>query len=69
MAHGKSSSDGYAGKEPTPSSPASGEVLSRVDPDGIITWLKPIGEPRVDAFWRKYAFLPQVRVAFPSSGS
>ena len=69
MDHGKLSSDDCAGEEPTPSPPAFGEVLSRASPDDIIIWLKPIGEPSVDAFWRKYPFPPQVYVALPSLGS
>ena len=69
MAHGKRSTDRCAGKELPPSLPASKEVLYYVDPNGVITWPKPIKEPCTDAFWRKYFFPPQIRVAFPSSSS
>ena len=69
MAHGKRSTDGCASEEPPLSLPAFEEVLSYVDPNSVITWLKPFGELRANAFWRKYSFPPQVRVAFPSLGS
>ena len=69
MDHGKHSTNGYAGEEPPLSPPAFGEVLSLTDPNGVITWLKHVGEPRANAFWRKYSFPPQVRFAFPSSSS
>ena len=58
MAHGKRSTDGCAGEEPPLSPPVSEEVLSRANSNGVITWLKPIKEPRVDVFWRKYSFPP-----------
>ena len=35
---------------------------------GIITWLKPIGEPQANALWKKFSFPPNVRVLFSSSG-
>ena len=45
----------------------SGEVLSSTNATGVITWLKPIGESRADAFWKKFSFPPYVRVSFSSS--
>ena len=44
-------------------------ALSRVDAARVITWLRPIREFRVDAFWKKFSFPPNIRVSFPSSGS
>ena len=43
------------------------DVSSRVDTDGVITWLRPIEEDRADAFWKRYSFPPNVLVAFPST--
>ena len=68
MAHGKHHTCDRVGEESPPSSPLSGEVTSRVDANGVLTRLKPVGDPNADAFWRKYSFPPQVRVSFPSSG-
>ena len=45
----------------------SKEDLSRADATRVITWLRPIGESRVDAFWKKFSFPPNVQVSFPSS--
>ena len=50
MAHGKLSIDGCASKEPPLSPPAFEEVLSCVDPNGVITWLKLVEKPHVDSF-------------------
>ena len=69
MAHGKCSTNGCAGEEPPPLLLASKEVIFHTDPDGIITWLKHVGEPRIDAFWMKYFFPPQFCVALPSLAS
>ena len=69
MAHEERSIDGCVCEEPPLSPLAFEEVLSRADPNGVITWLKLVGEPRVDAFWRKYSFPSQVCIAFPFSGS
>ena len=33
----------------------------------VITWLKHVGNARVDTFWKKYSFPPSVRVSFASS--
>ena len=38
----------------------SKEALSRADVIGVIKWLKPVGESRVDAFWKKFSFPPNV---------
>ena len=46
----------------------SEEALSRADATGVIMWLKPVGESRADAFWKKFSFPPNVRVSFPSLG-
>ena len=44
------------------------DVPSRVNANGVIMWLRPIGEARTYAFWRKFSFPPNVRVSFPSTG-
>ena len=64
MAHKKRFSDGCVGEEPHPLPPASKEVLSCADSDGIITWVKPVGEPHANAFWRKYASLRKFALPF-----
>ena len=69
MAHGKRSTDGCASEEPPLLLLASRVILSRADPNGVITWLKPVREAHTDAFWKKYSFPPRVRVASLSSGS
>ena len=56
MAHGKHHMGGRVGEESPLSSPLFEEVLSHVNANGVLTWLKPVGDPRVDAFWRKYSF-------------
>ena len=43
------------------------EALSCADATRVITWLRPIGESRADAFWKKFSFPPNVRVSFPFS--
>ena len=68
MTHGKHHMGDRVGEESSPSLPLSGEVLSHADANGVLTWLKPVRDPRMDAFWRKYTFPPQVRVSFPSLG-
>ena len=56
MACGNRLTDDSVDKEP-PSSPlVPGEVLSCVNADNVITWLKLVGEPRIEDFWRKYSF-------------
>ena len=55
----------YAGEEISSSS--FGDVPSRVDAIGVITWLRLIGEAQADVFWKRYPFLPNVWVLFPSS--
>ena len=47
---------------------SSKDVPSLADSTRVITWLKPVGEPRADAFWKKFSFLPSVRVPSMSSG-
>ena len=37
---------------------------ARVNADGVITWLKPVGETQVNVFWNKYSFPLNVRVSF-----
>ena len=44
------------------------EALLRADAIGVITWFRPVEESRVDAFWKKFFFLPNIWVSFPSSG-
>ena len=44
------------------------DALSSVDATGVITWLRLVGESRVDTFWKKIFFPPNVRVSFPSLG-
>ena len=44
------------------------DVPSRVNANGVITWLRPVGEARTYAFWRKFSFPPNVQVSFPSTG-
>ena len=44
------------------------EALSCADAIGVITWLKPVKESRVDVFWKKFSFSPNIRASFPSSG-
>ena len=44
------------------------DVPSLVDANGVITWLRPVGEARENTFWRKFSFPPNVRVSFPFSG-
>ena len=50
-----------------PSSTSYEDVPSRVDATGVITWLRLVGKPRVDVFWKKISFPPNVRVSFSSS--
>ena len=38
----------------------SKEALSRADVIRVITCLKPVVESRVDAFWKKFSFPPNV---------
>ena len=40
---------------------------SRVNVVWVIMWLRPIREPRTDAFWKKFSFPPNARVFFSSS--
>ena len=56
MAYEKHRIDGGAGKEQPLSPLASEEVPSCMDSNDVITWVKPVGEPRVNSFWRKYFF-------------
>ena len=35
-----------------------GEVLSCADANGVLTWLKLVGEPRADSFWKRFSFIP-----------
>ena len=51
-----------------PSSSSSEDAPSRVDATRVITWLKLVGEPRVNAFWKKISFPPNVQVSFSFSG-
>ena len=45
-----------------------GEVLLRGDAIVVITWLRPVGESRADALWKKFSFPSYVYVSFSSSG-
>ena len=47
------------------SSTSSEDVPSRVDANGVITWLKLVREASANAFWMKFSFPPNVRVSFP----
>ena len=53
-------------EEDLPSS-SSEDVPSCADAVGVITWLRPVGELWVDAFWKKFSFPPNVKVLFSSS--
>ena len=44
------------------------DVPCRVEVNGVIMWLKPVRETRVDSFWRRFSFPPNVQVSFRSSG-
>ena len=44
------------------------EVLLCADTNRVITWIRPIGESRVDAFWKRFSFHPCVRASFSSLG-
>ena len=43
------------------------EVFSHADTTKVITWLKLVGKSRAYAFWKKFAFPPNVQVSFSSS--
>ena len=45
MAGGNRFTNGCADEEPPSSSPLPGEVLSHVDADDVITWLKLVKDP------------------------
>ena len=51
-----------------PSSTSSKDVPSLVDTTRVIMWLRPVREPQVDAFWKKFSFPSNVWVYFSSSG-
>ena len=51
-----------------PSSTSSEGIPSRVDTTRVITWLRPVGEHRANAFWKKFSFPSNVRVSFPPLG-
>ena len=42
------------------------EAFLLVDAIGVITWLRLVGEFRVDGFWKKFSFPLNVWVSFPS---
>ena len=46
----------------------SEEFLSRKDTTGVITWLRPVGSFKADAFWKNFYLPPNVRVSFPPLG-
>ena len=46
----------------------SKEVLSCADANIVITWIRPVGESREDAFWKRFYFPLYVSVSFSSSG-
>ena len=62
---------GSFGDEESSSSSArvSGEVLSRVNANGVLKWLRPVKESRANAFSKRFAFPLHVRVSFSISGS
>ena len=41
---------------------------TRVDSDGVITWLQAGRDARPNELWEKFSFLPNFRVVFPSFG-
>ena len=68
MAYGNPLTNDDTDEEHPSSLPVPGEVLFCANANGVITYLKLVGEPRTEALWRKYSFPPQVRVAFPFFG-
>ena len=52
-----------SGVDEGPSSTFS-DFFSRVDTTGVIMWLRPVGEPRADAFGGNFPFLPISRFLF-----
>ena len=66
MARGEDNVESYMGK--SSSSTSSKDVPSRVDLNGVITWLMPFGEARAITFWRKFSFPLMSRFFFPLSG-
>ena len=57
MARGEGNVGRYVNKD-LPST--SEEALSRANATRVITWLKLVGESKVNAFWKKFYFLPNV---------
>ena len=47
------------------SSTSSEDIPSRVDANGVIMWLRPVGEVRVGSFWRKFSFSLMSEFIFP----
>ena len=45
-------------EEECPPSTYSEDVPSHVDSIRVITWVRPVGEPRANAFWKKFSFPP-----------
>ena len=54
--------------EEGPSSTSFEDPFPCVDATRVITWLRPIGKSRVNAFWKKFSFPLNVQVSFPFSG-
>ena len=42
--------------------------FSHADANRVITWLRPVGESRANAFWKIFSFPPHVWVSFSTSG-
>ena len=50
--------------EEGPFSTSAEDPLSCVDATRVITWLRPVGKSRVDAFWKKFSFPLNVQIYF-----
>ena len=56
MARGEDSVGSCEGEGPPSTFPE--DVPLHVGSSGVITWLKPVGEPWGNAFWKKFSFPP-----------
>ena len=54
MARGEYSVESLEGEGPP--SISFEDIPLRVDSIGVITWLKPVREPRANAFWKNFYF-------------
>ena len=61
MAYRGANTESFGDEESSSSSSGvSGEVLSRANANGVLTWLRLIGESQANAFWKRFSFPPQV---------